>query len=137
MDIQTFGYTFHPFALSFNLSCHPNVEMKIFGDQGVTAWIVQYPVKAGNQLFISHKYNEWNVMEKKDRMKHWCQTGRPKCRCEACVNNWELEKVPNHESIHAYFPKMTYKREEALKIYEENCKFINQNYEKKFPTGEL
>lgn len=136
--VNIIGWSFHPLKLVFNTSCHPNLDVTNFCEQGVSAWIVKYPVKAGEQLFLCYVAgNEWFLKSKSERQKIWTKNYGFKCDCEACVSKWNVKRLPGYQKIDSLIPKNMPKREEAEKVFEENCKYINENYSKEYPSGEF
>jgi hypothetical protein len=130
------GWIFHPLEHMFNTSCHPNLQVARFTENGVSAWIVKYPVKAGEQLFKSYQpENPWLRHSKSERQKVWKETYGFKCECKACVNDWKISEI--RDDINAVVAEPSIKPEKGLKKFKENCNYINKNYNKEYPSGEL
>jgi hypothetical protein len=135
---NTVGWTFHPFSLLFNTNCHPNVYMTRFGEHGVTAWIVAYPVKSGEQLFLQYRPdNSWQIKSQEERQKLWMRDYRFKCDCVACVNDWKLTETKDYEDRFEFCPRFTSNRIDALYNFMENNAIINEHYERDFPSCKL
>jgi hypothetical protein len=136
--ISTIGWSFHPLTLVFNTSCHCNLHVVNFTGQGVSAWIVKYPVKAGDQLFLHYlNGNDWYSKDKVKRQPHWMKTYNFNCECEACVNDWNVAELRDYSSIHPSIPKTLPKSEEAFKKFKENGNYINKRYKRDYPIGEF
>jgi SET and MYND domain-containing protein 4 len=130
------GFIFHPLELMFNASCHPNLQVARFTEQGVSAWIIKYPVKAGDQVFVRYeRKNQW-LEDKTERQKIWKDYGF-ECECKACVNDWKFSEIRDHYKMKCQVSEPSIKPEEAKKKFKENCKYINKNYKKEYPSGEL
>lgn len=135
--VNNVGWSFHPLDHMFNASCHPNLQTVRFEDRCVSAWIVKYPVKAGQQLFKRyHPKNDWYTDIKSERQKIW-DFYEFVCECEACINDWKIEEVRNHHTVYPYIPEPWVEPKEAKKRFEENCKYINKNYKREYPSGQL
>lgn len=136
------GWSFHPFALLFNTSCKPNVQVLNSGNQGVSVWIVNEPIEADGQLFISYSTysysHNWPMISKSKRRKYWKENCGFKCVCEACVNDWKIEDLKDFYKLRICFDtslKYLSSREEAEKKFKENCKYINKHFKEDFPSG--
>lgn len=138
VTVSNIGVTFHPLELAFNQSCHPNLQAVTFEDQRVTAWIVNFPVKAGEQLFIQYRTGfEWHRRNKEERQKRCKEQYKFECSCEACVGDWKLENVANYRPIEEKISENICNAVEALQRYRKNCKYINDNYKKGIPRGKI
>jgi hypothetical protein len=130
--MNNIGLTLHPFSLLLNTSCYPNIHIMSFGEQGVSAWFVMHPIMAGEQLFVQYESdNDWWRRKKSERQKSWMETYGFMCDCKACKNNWK----PNPE-LGLNVTETPTNREQSLKKYKQNCKFINENHKKGRPSGE-
>lgn len=128
------GLSFHPLENMFNTNCHPNLQVARFNEKGVSAWIVKYPVKAGDQLFKSYRQElHWHQKYKDERQKIWKEIYGFKCECEACVNDWKLYKTLDFKKLKT---KLVIQPKDAIKKFKENCMYIGKNYENKYQSGE-
>lgn len=124
---KPFGRGVGPFTSLFNHSCDPNVTAVTVDNKFVI--VVNRPVKAGEQLFMSYGYNFWsNAKDHRDELfVHY----KFICDCAACVNDYpELKslpkKDPNFEEPGLYMS--THKA--LIAQFKKNCVYIEANIDK-------
>lgn len=136
--VSCIGWTAHPLWLMFNTSCYPNAHLMVFGEQGVTALIIERPVKAGEQLFLATQRNyQWNMRDKSVRQAFWVKQYGFKCECEACTNDWKAEDYVEENASGSNRLILPQNLADAIEMFKQNNEYINKYHNEKYPTGEF
>lgn len=106
------------FGSLFNHSCYPNIGMITLDNKIV--YYVNYPIKAGEQLFISKGPTNWfqNRAGRLDVLRR----ADIKCDCVACKNDYPLFK--NTKMLDEEFQK-TVPLSDSINSFKKNCELIN------------
>lgn len=139
---QLIGNACYLFSSLLNHSCAPNIKRLNVNCKNVI--IVSRPIRAGDQLFDSYRQN-FNLLSKHERQESLIKDYGFVCDCEACTNDWPLNKDLEviNESIleyawesHDELPYLSQSRAIAVKRFKEYCEKF-EKYHKKFPSAEL
>jgi hypothetical protein len=137
---QLLGNGCYLFCSLLNHSCAPNIKRLNVEDKIVL--IVSRPISKGEQLFDSYRPN-FNNQVKVQRQEALLKDYGFMCDCEACANNWPINKdleVFSEDLLefawtaHEELPFITAK--EAKKKLKQ-CYDITTQHHKHFPSAEL
>jgi len=131
-----------PFRALLSHSCHQNIFTTLINDKMI--WVAAVPIKAGDRITYS-RVTKFCADSRKKRHENLKLDWNIECDCEACVNVWPpynlLPKRDYNYSSSPVWQSMNYvyrQSEKAkLKRYEKCRDYINNNYEKLWPSVEL
>ncbi|XP_070504960.1 SET and MYND domain-containing protein 4-like [Chironomus tepperi] len=138
---QLIGNACYLFSSLLNHSCAPNIKRLNVGCKNVI--VVCRPISAGDQLFDSYRQN-FNLLPKSMRQESLMKDYGFICDCEACINEWPLNKDLDviNDSVLEYawesHDELPYLQSKAIAVkrYKEYCdKFMKHG--KNFPSAEL
>ena len=130
--VKTVGSGLCPFASLFNHSCDANISRTCIDNK--IAFIVNRPVVAGEQLFLSYGYSFHRILkdERQNLLKRYSFT----CDCEACTKNYPaMNDLPKYDPdfVEPDFCSLTVTQ--AKIKFKNNCEYIDKNI-KRHPSYE-
>jgi len=139
--------SFDPLQAMLTHACHDNIFPTHVNNKGL--WVVSHPIKAGDRITLC-KIDRSCQKPLENRREELQRTWHFHCECEACVNDYpwfhllprrdpSFEKnIKGSETIMEMMHLQIYKDEKKMSDEYDECRdYINNNYEKLWPSREL
>lgn len=138
VTVHKIGDGIDPYATLMNGSCCANIRLVNVDNKN--AWVVAYPIKAGEQLFRSYGEEFTVGPSAKDRQLLLNTHYDYICGCQACMNDFpEAQNLALADNDFKYDdrdePLLDVKT--AKEKFLKNCSYINENFHKNFPSKEI